>query len=74
MKDMLDGMEELMTGGSEFDSIVYADLAACFTATDPDLMAAQESLWAASLSYANNGGGPNDPYLPCQSRLVLYYN
>ena len=50
---------------------VYNDLVACFTNTDPDLMAAQEALWAASLSYANSGGTPEDPYQPCQVMKVI---
>ena len=66
MQNMLNGMENLMTGGTEFDPALYQNLASCFQDLDPELMTTQDVLWQGLYDYANSQGQPSDPYPPCE--------
>lgn len=67
MLDMLNGMEQVLTGSDEFDQTLYQSIVSCLERTDPNLVIAQESLWNGMLEYANLGGTSEDPWMPCVS-------
>ena len=49
--DMLDAMQQLMTGNAEFfDAAFLGELRACWDDAHPDLATSQDSAWQARLN------------------------
>ncbi|TRY80394.1 hypothetical protein TCAL_04714 [Tigriopus californicus] len=67
MLDMLNGMEQVLTGSEEFDPVLYQAIRSCMEKTDPNLVIAQENLWNGMLEYASIGGTLLDPWTPCEN-------
>lgn len=58
MLQILDGMQQFMTGELEFDRDYYTQLRACMDAFDPLLTAAQDASWQGIINYwLMNGTG-----------------
>ncbi len=72
-KDMLDGMQVLLTGSGTFDEDFYAEFVDCLDQFDPRIMGAVDAQWAGMLEYANVGGNPEgqDPWASCPQVTVL---
>eukprot|EP00095_Tigriopus_kingsejongensis_P001829 maker-scaffold10_size831480-snap-gene-4.12 protein:Tk01829 transcript:maker-scaffold10_size831480-snap-gene-4.12-mRNA-1 annotation:"hypothetical protein AURANDRAFT_63034" len=64
MKEMLDGMQQMMTGEPSFDQNTYDTMIGCF---DPKLVDATNAQWAGFLQYANSGGSIDDVWPPCET-------
>ena len=70
MKDMLDGMQELMTGERPyFDELWYDELVACFDQFDPLLMQSQDAQWEGFRTFAAAGGSEVDEWKQCGEQV-----
>ena len=72
MLDMLNGMQQLMTGGNEpFDPIFYDRLIKCFDKIEEQrLLDAVEAQWKGFLDYSETHGTESDPWYPCNETPV----
>ena len=62
MRDMLDAMQQLMTGGSTyFDTAHLEELAECWENTNPDLIQANDEAWRGLAEFFNSDGYGTDP-------------
>ena len=66
MRQVLDGMQEMMEGTGVFDGELFSDLVECFDKFDPQLMAAQDAEWAGMAQFAAMGGTEEDEWASCQ--------
>ncbi|XP_059085901.1 uncharacterized protein LOC131882685 [Tigriopus californicus] len=65
-KDMLDAMQQLLTGDTfEFDPIYLAKLYSCFDKIDPKLKEAQDLAWQGMVNYHDQNGQPGDEWGSC---------
>ena len=73
MWNMLEGMQELMTGNIGFDTELYDTLLECFDTFDIDLKEVSDANWAGIKEYANSNGSlaNDDPWYPCPDELVI---
>ena len=63
MRNMLDGMQQLMTGeATYFDTAYLEELAECWENTDPDLIQANDAAWRGLADFFNNDGYGSDPW------------
>ena len=63
MRNMLDGMQQLMTGESTyFDTAYLGELAECWDKTDPDLIQANDGAWRGLGEFFINDGYGVDPW------------
>lgn len=62
MLNVLDAMEHMMTGTSEFDRLFYQNLHDCMTSFDASLPMIQNAAWQGFIDYWNMGGTPSDPW------------
>ena len=63
MRNMLDGMQQLMTGESTyFDTAYLGELAECWEKTDPDLIQANDGAWRGLAEFFVNDGYGVDPW------------
>ena len=63
MRNMLDGMQQLMTGESTyFDTAYLGELAECWEKTDPDLIQANDGAWRGLGEFFINDGYGVDPW------------
>ena len=73
MYQMLNGMQQLMTGGGSFDPQLILTLFECFDQFDIDLRQVSDANWGGMKEYANSLGNlPQDPWLPCPSKDVQH--
>ena len=58
MLDILDAMQQLLTGGGEYDRVYYAELRNCMDQLHPNLGASQDAAWQGFINYwLSNGTG-----------------
>ena len=64
---MLNGIQQLMTGGNEpFDPTFFDRLIKCFDKIEePRLLDAVEAQWRGFIDYSETHGTENDPWYPC---------
>ena len=64
MVDMLDAMQQLMTGDLEyFDPAFLSELGNCWDLTHPDLREAEDNAWQGMIDFfENDGWNPYDPW------------
>ena len=63
MVDMLDAMQQLMTGDLEyFDPAFLDELGKCWDDTHPDLRVAQDNAWQGMIDFFENDGWGLDPW------------
>ena len=64
MVDMLDAMQQLMTGDLEyFDPAFLSELGNCWDLTHPDLRQAEDNAWQGMIDFfENDGWNPYDPW------------
>ena len=60
MLDMLDAMQQLMTGEGTFDRDFYEKLRECMGSFDSQLPAAQDGAWQGMIDYWNSNGTEED--------------
>ena len=63
MVDMLDAMQQLMTGDLEyFDPAFLNELGQCWDDTHPDLRQAEDNAWQGMIDFFENDGWGIDPW------------
>ena len=62
MLQMLDSMEQFMTGKAEYDREYYSKLRQCMDTFDPLLTDSQDAAWQGIVDYWNMGGTTEDPW------------
>eukprot|EP00095_Tigriopus_kingsejongensis_P008144 maker-scaffold196_size269943-snap-gene-1.33 protein:Tk08144 transcript:maker-scaffold196_size269943-snap-gene-1.33-mRNA-1 annotation:"hypothetical protein AURANDRAFT_63034" len=75
-KDMLDAMQQLLTGDTfEFDRDYLAKLYTCFDKIDPRLKEAQDRAWEGMVMYHDQNGVPEDQWGSClgQGHCAVYF-
>lgn len=60
MEDMLDVMQQLMTGGEQFDRNFIKKARTCMATFDPQLPDVHDSIWRGIADYWDMGGNPDD--------------
>ena len=70
---MLNGMQQLMTGGNEpFNPLFYERLVKCLNKIEePRLLEAVDAQWAGFLEYSNSHGTESDPWPTCNDKMVI---
>ena len=62
MLQMLDAMQQLLTGGGQYDREYYAELRSCMEQLHPDMEASQDAAWQGMIDYWNTRGGVDDSW------------
>ena len=62
MLQILDAMQQLMTGGQEYDREYYQELRTCLDVFDPNLRESQDNAWQGFINYWLTGGAIDDPW------------
>lgn len=60
MLQMLDAMQQLMTGEMEYDRTYYQELRQCMDTLDPLLTSSQDAAWQGIIDYWNTNGTADD--------------
>ena len=62
MLRMLDGMQQLATGGGKFDRDLYKKIRSCMSSFDRDTPKAQDAAWQGIIDFWDQRGAPNDAW------------
>lgn len=68
--DMLDMMQQLMTGGGEFDRNFIKETRSCMATFDPQLPYVNDAIWQGIIDYWDMGGNPDDRWGTTASTFV----